>query len=97
MNAIRNQKLVRMFLENAKKMVKEDGEIHISHKSCGFFLAWDLETLASNYGLSLIKEVKFRLNDYPGYSTKFGYGGDKNFDCQPSKTYKFGLKKKEEN
>ncbi|KAF6153854.1 hypothetical protein GIB67_001087 [Kingdonia uniflora] len=61
----RNQKLVSLFMKNAKKMLKKDGEIHVSHKSYGFFLAWDLETLASNCGLSLIEEVKFRLNDYP--------------------------------
>ncbi|KAK9152333.1 hypothetical protein Syun_010642 [Stephania yunnanensis] len=37
-------------------------------------------------------KLKFELSDYPGYNTKYGYGGDKNFDCNPSRTYKFRLK-----
>ncbi|KAF6153862.1 hypothetical protein GIB67_001095 [Kingdonia uniflora] len=89
-----HQTLVSLYLENAKKMIKKDGEIHISHKSHGFFLEWNLEALGSLSGLCLIEEVQFNLSDYPGYRTKFGYGGDGSFFCHPSKTYKFGLRKK---
>ncbi|XP_059662344.1 uncharacterized protein LOC132308315 [Cornus florida] len=87
----RNRKLVRQFLANAKKMIAEKGEIHISHKSYGFFLEWNVEFLASQAGLRLLEEAQFNLNDYPGYNTKYGFRGDKNFNCNNSKTYKFGL------
>ncbi|KAA8527104.1 hypothetical protein F0562_008667 [Nyssa sinensis] len=89
----RNRNLVFLFLSNAKKMITRRGEIHISHKSNGFFKEWDLENLASSLSVQLIEEVHFNYTDYPGYHTKYGFGGDKNFNCNPSKTYKFGLKK----
>ncbi|CBI39839.3 uncharacterized protein LOC104877638 [Vitis vinifera] len=89
----RNQMLVQLFLENAKKMIHIDGEIHITHKSNGFFREWNLEFLASRVGLRLIEEVPFNFRDYPGYRTKYGFGGDNNFNCNPSRTYKFGHKR----
>ncbi|GAB4836994.1 hypothetical protein Ancab_001909, partial [Ancistrocladus abbreviatus] len=48
--------------------------------------------LASNQGLRLIEVWDFNYKDYPGYNTKYGFGGDKNFNCNPSKAYNFGLK-----
>eukprot|EP00261_Vitis_vinifera_P016014 XP_010644673.1 PREDICTED: uncharacterized protein LOC100242885 isoform X2 [Vitis vinifera] len=89
----RNQMLVQLFLENAKKMIHIDGEIHITNKSNGFFYEWNLEFLASRVGLRLIEEEPFNFMDYPGYRTKYGFGGDNNFNCNPSRTYKFGHKK----
>ncbi|GAB4836022.1 hypothetical protein Ancab_000940 [Ancistrocladus abbreviatus] len=86
-----HQSLVSMFLENAKGMIKEDGEIHITHKSNDFFQQWEIQQLAADEGLYLIEAVHFNHRDYQGYSTKFGFGGDKCFNCNPSKTYKFGL------
>ncbi|KAK9156413.1 hypothetical protein Sjap_003893 [Stephania japonica] len=88
----RNQDLVSEFMANAAKMIEKSGEIHISHKCNGFFQQWGLQKLGEKNGLVLIEEVEFKLSDYPGYNTKYGYGGDKNFDCNPSKTYKFRLK-----
>ncbi|KAL6314339.1 hypothetical protein AAG906_021048 [Vitis piasezkii] len=89
----RHRMLVQQFLENTKKLIHIDGEIHITHKSNGFFYEWNLEFLASRVGLRLIEEVPFNFRDYPGYRTKYGFGGDNNFNCSPSKTYKFGHKK----
>ncbi|KAK4485969.1 hypothetical protein RD792_008623 [Penstemon davidsonii] len=86
-----HRQLVSMFLENAKEMISEDGEIHISHKTNGFHREWKLEIVASWHGLTLIEAVNFNHLDYPGYNTKRGFGGDNNFDCYPSKTYKFGI------
>lgn len=85
--------LVQRFLENAKKMIHTNGEIHVTHKSNGFYKDWNLGLQASNVGLRLIEEVPFNFRDYPGYHTKYGFGGDNNFDCNPSKTYIFGHKK----
>ncbi|XP_048497843.1 uncharacterized protein At4g26485-like [Beta vulgaris subsp. vulgaris] len=44
-----HQKLVRGFLKNAKKMIGEDGEIHITSKSNGFFLEWDIPKIGSDH------------------------------------------------
>lgn len=81
-------------MDNAKRMIRgEGGEIHITHKCNGFFLQWDLTAVASSSGLRLLEELPFRRDDYPGYCTKYGFGGDNNFDCHPSKRYKFGPQK----
>ncbi|XP_007020390.2 PREDICTED: uncharacterized protein At4g26485 [Theobroma cacao] len=87
----RHQLLIRLFFDNAKEMIDEDGEIHVAHKTNGFFLGWNLRGLASAAGLRLIQEVPFNFTDYPGYRTKYGFGGDRNFNSHPSKTYIFGL------
>ncbi|KAL6513960.1 hypothetical protein OROHE_019416 [Orobanche hederae] len=89
----RHRRLVSLFLKNAKEMLSGSGEIHISHKTNSFHLEWNVESMASSHGLRLIEAVGFELHHYPGYNTKRGFGGDDNFDCYPSSTYKFGLKK----
>ncbi|KAG8385978.1 hypothetical protein BUALT_Bualt03G0101300 [Buddleja alternifolia] len=88
----RHRKLVNQFLKNAKEMLSENGEIHISHKTNDFHNEWKLEAMASSHRLRLIDAVDFNHLDYPGYNTKCGFGSDNNFNCYPSKTYKFGLK-----
>ncbi|XVF76972.1 hypothetical protein PTKIN_Ptkin14bG0002900 [Pterospermum kingtungense] len=87
----RHQLLISLFFKNAMEMIDEDGEIHVTHKSNGFFLDWNIKGMAFALGLRLIQEVPFDFTHYPGYRTKYGFGGDKNFNCNPSKTYKFGL------
>ncbi|GAB2293081.1 hypothetical protein Dimus_027296 [Dionaea muscipula] len=89
----KHQRLIRMFLANAKVMIKMDGEIHIRHKSNGFFRDWNIQQLGENEGLRLIEAVPFHQREYEGYNTKFGFGGNANgnFDCNPSNTYRFGL------
>ncbi|KAK4398660.1 Heavy metal-associated isoprenylated plant protein 41 [Sesamum angolense] len=88
----RHKRLVSLFLKNAKEMISEEGEIHISHKTNDFHIEWKLEAVAASHRLRLIEAVNFNHLDYPGYNTKCGFGGDNNFNCNPSKTYKFGLK-----
>ncbi|KAL0353468.1 UNVERIFIED_CONTAM: Heavy metal-associated isoprenylated plant protein 41 [Sesamum angustifolium] len=88
----RHRRLVSLFLKNAKEMISEEGEIHISHKTNDFHIEWKLEAVAASHRLRLIEAVNFNHLDYPGYNTKCGFGGDNNFNCNPSKTYKFGLK-----
>ncbi|KAL2495821.1 uncharacterized protein Fot_39578 [Forsythia ovata] len=89
----KHRRLVSLFFKNAKEMISENGEIHISHKTNEFHREWNLESLASSHKLRLIEAVEFNQFDYPGYNTKCGFGGNNNFNCYPSKTYKFGLKK----
>ncbi|XP_047342658.1 uncharacterized protein LOC124946136 [Impatiens glandulifera] len=81
--------LVRGFLLNAKEMLGEGGEIHISHKTNGFHKDWKLKELAWLEGLWLVGETEFNKSDYPGYETKQGYNGDLNFEWHPSSTYMF--------
>ncbi|KAG8385981.1 hypothetical protein BUALT_Bualt03G0101600 [Buddleja alternifolia] len=88
----RHRRLVSLFMKNAKEMLSENGEIHISHKINDFHNEWKLEDVAFSHMLRLIEAVDFNHLDYPGYNTKCGFGGDNNFNCYPSKTYKFGLK-----
>ncbi|KAG8385979.1 hypothetical protein BUALT_Bualt03G0101400 [Buddleja alternifolia] len=66
--------LVSQFLENAKEMISENGEIHITHMTNAFHREWNLEDVASSHGIKLIDAVKFNHRDYPGYNTKYGFG-----------------------
>lgn len=66
---------MRGFLENAKEMLKEHGEIHITHKTTYPFSDWKIKSLAKGEGLKLFKESKFELSHYPGYMNKRGSGG----------------------
>ncbi|XP_057765400.1 uncharacterized protein At4g26485-like [Salvia miltiorrhiza] len=84
-----HRRLVSGFLENTKEMLSENGEIHITHKSNGFHGEWKLELVAFVHGLRLVEAVDFDKVEWPGYNTKYGFGGDHNFDCNPSITYKF--------
>ncbi|KAK9156417.1 hypothetical protein Sjap_003897 [Stephania japonica] len=90
----RNRNFVSLFMANAAKMIEESGEIHISHKCNKISKQWGLQKLAKKNGLVVMEEVKFNLSDYKGYNTKYGFGGDRNFNCNPSKTYKFRLKRR---
>ncbi|XP_074303418.1 uncharacterized protein LOC141637911 [Silene latifolia] len=90
----KNQKLVRGFIRCAKKMINEDGEIHITHKTSSFYRLWNIPKIGRDEGLHIIQKTEFILSMFPGYHTKYGYRGDKDFHCDPSKTYKFGLRPK---
>ncbi|KAK6123845.1 hypothetical protein DH2020_042412 [Rehmannia glutinosa] len=70
----RHRRLVSLFLKNAKEMITENGEIHITHKTNGFHFEWNLESMAYSQRLRLIEAVDFNLLDYPGYNTKRGFG-----------------------
>lgn len=88
-----HRSLVSQFLKNAREMIRENGgEIHISHKTNGnYHREFKLENIASSHRLRLITALKFERANYPGYNTKYGFGGDNNFNCHPSKTFIFGL------
>ncbi|XP_031283003.1 heavy metal-associated isoprenylated plant protein 41-like [Pistacia vera] len=86
----RHTGLVRNFFKNAERLLSNGGEVHVVHKTNGFFKEWRIEELAAQSGLQLLEKSQFRLEDYPGYHTKYGFGGNKDFNCYPSMTYKFG-------
>ncbi|KAK9152328.1 hypothetical protein Syun_010637 [Stephania yunnanensis] len=70
----KHKNLVSLFMANAKMMIEEKGEIHISHKCNQYLEQWGLRKLAKKNGLVVMEEVKFNLSDYPGYNTKYGFG-----------------------
>ncbi|XP_056859242.1 uncharacterized protein At4g26485-like [Raphanus sativus] len=83
-NAIEGHRvLVQGFLENAKEMLEENGEIHITHKTTYPFSDWEIKSLAKAEGLKLVKESKFELSHYPGYTNKRGSGGRRSDDYFP--------------
>ncbi|KAL7130729.1 hypothetical protein ABFS83_13G153200 [Erythranthe nasuta] len=86
---IRHKGLVSKFMQNAVEMMGENGEIHIRNKTTDYFEEWNLEVFGWLHRLRLLETVDFDRLDYPGYDTKYGFGGDGNFNCYPSKTYKF--------
>ncbi|KAG6407386.1 hypothetical protein SASPL_130375 [Salvia splendens] len=65
---------VSKFLMNARSMIIESGEIHISHKTNNFHADFDVESFASSHGLRLIEAVAFKRGDYPGYNTGMDSG-----------------------
>ncbi|KAI3951458.1 hypothetical protein MKW92_006504 [Papaver armeniacum] len=70
---------VKLFFENATKLLAVNGQIHVTHKTNSFHCEWDLQG--------------FSLSDYPGYNNKYGVVSkvmDASFQCQPSSTFKFG-------
>ncbi|XP_019106856.2 uncharacterized protein At4g26485 [Beta vulgaris subsp. vulgaris] len=75
-----HQDLVQGFFKSAHKMVKEVGEVHVTHKTAYPFSRWNIKELASIADLILLEEVEFNLWDYPGYCNKKGEGHGSNCD-----------------
>ncbi|KAK9733200.1 hypothetical protein RND81_04G051000 [Saponaria officinalis] len=83
--------LVHGFFHNARGMLRQNGEIHVSHKTSAPFCDWNLEELASYNSLMLIETVPFKIHDYPGYNNKRGDGSrsDEPFPLGECSTFKF--------
>ncbi|XP_048129396.1 uncharacterized protein At4g26485-like [Rhodamnia argentea] len=75
----RHRNLVRAFLSNAKAMLAEDGEIHLTHKMGHPYSEWGIEKLAKEQGLFLVEEARFCERDYVGYVNR--RGSDINSHC----------------
>ncbi|XP_072968523.1 uncharacterized protein [Typha angustifolia] len=85
--------LVRGFFKNASRMLRTDGEIHISHKTGGPFCKWNLEELALKNSLVLSECANFEIKEYPGYANKRGDGArcDQPFRLGNCCTFKFRI------
>ncbi|KAI6688666.1 hypothetical protein NL676_025494 [Syzygium grande] len=83
--------LVRGFLKNAKTMLMDDGEIHVTHKTAHPYSKWEIEKLADEQALFLIEEVQFSVWDYEGYVNRRGSGAkcNRTFPIGEASTYKF--------
>ncbi|GLU23991.1 hypothetical protein SLE2022_399640 [Rubroshorea leprosula] len=86
-----HQYLVRGFLRNAKKMLEEDGEAHITHKTGYPYDEWGIENIAEEVGLFLKSQVPFHKDKYPGYVNKRGDGTrcNETFPVGRCSTFKF--------
>ncbi|XP_022139692.1 uncharacterized protein At4g26485-like [Momordica charantia] len=85
--------LVRGFFRNAKKLLGENGEIHITHKTTYPFSEWKIVELAQQEGLLLKERAYFLLWDYPNYGNKRGDGwnSDGTFPVGACATFKFSF------
>ncbi|KAE9598573.1 hypothetical protein Lalb_Chr15g0082441 [Lupinus albus] len=86
-----HKNLVLGFFENASCLLRFNGEVHVNHKTNAPFSHWNLEELAIQSFLTLIKRVEFRKEDYPGYNNKRGDGNrcDEPFPLGECSTFKF--------
>ncbi|KAL8462088.1 hypothetical protein ACS0TY_032436 [Phlomoides rotata] len=86
-----HQEVVSGFLKNAYKMVRDEGEVHITHKTAYPYSEWNIEELAEEEGFVLKDKAYFTKWDYPGYHNKKGYGhrSNRTFNVGESSTYKF--------
>lgn len=92
-NFRRHRKLVRAFLINASEMLTTKGQVHVTHKTTYPYSEWDIEELAEEAGLRLLKISPFDISEYDGYVNKKGDGSkcDKSFPVGNSCTYKFAI------
>lgn len=83
------------FFGNARELLQQYGEIHISHKTGHPYDWWDIEKLGSESSLAMIEIVRFQKQDYPGYNPKRGSGAKSNkpFPLGDCSTYKFVTKR----
>ncbi|KAI3769112.1 hypothetical protein L6452_00211 [Arctium lappa] len=88
-----HRNLVCSFFKNASRMLRPNGEVHVSHKTKFPFNSWNIEELASQSCLTLLECVEFKLEDYPGYNNKRGDGlrSDEPFPLGKCCTFKFVL------
>ncbi|KAL5206635.1 hypothetical protein ABZP36_034844 [Zizania latifolia] len=86
--------LVRGFFHNARHLLRSSGEIHVNHKTGRVYDKWDIEHLASESSLIMVKKVGFQIEDYPGYNHKRGDGRwcDQPFDLWVCCTFMFCIR-----
>ncbi|KAI8007305.1 Heavy metal-associated isoprenylated plant protein 41 [Camellia lanceoleosa] len=90
-----HRELLTAFFENARDLLEEGGEVHVTHRDDYPYNTWCLEKLASKTGFNLKEKVEFEKDHYPGYHSK--RGGDINcnkpFLLKLCFAFKFTLKK----
>ncbi|CAK9145048.1 unnamed protein product [Ilex paraguariensis] len=86
-----HQNVVKGFLMNARDMLTENGQVHVTHKTSYPFTLWEIAKLAEEGGLQLVEEVPFTKWDYPGYHNKraYGYKSNRAFPVGECSTFKF--------
>ncbi|XP_055826418.1 uncharacterized protein LOC129894812 [Solanum dulcamara] len=69
-----HKNLVGRFFGSAKKMLRVDGQIHVTHKITPPYDLWDLVGLGSRNSLICFECAEFKIENYPGYNNKRGAG-----------------------
>lgn len=84
---------MRDFFRSASGMLRDGGEVHVSHKTTGPFSKWNIKELAIESSLSFILCPEFKIEDYPAYNNKKGDGWkcDEPFPLGKSSTFIFGF------
>ncbi|XP_010462438.1 PREDICTED: uncharacterized protein LOC104743017 isoform X2 [Camelina sativa] len=87
----KHRELVFGFFHGASRLLRDNGQVHVSHKNKAPFCNWNLEELASRCFLVLIQRVAFEKSSYPGYENKRGDGTrcDQPFLLGECSTFKF--------
>ncbi|CAK9145044.1 unnamed protein product [Ilex paraguariensis] len=65
-----HQNVIKAFLKNARDMLTESGQIHVTHKTSYPYTMWEITKLAEEGGLQLVEEVPFTKWDYPAIKIK---------------------------
>jgi 25S rRNA (uracil2634-N3)-methyltransferase len=78
-------------MRSSIKMLTENGEIHITHKTAYPFNRWEIVELGKENGLFLLEEMEFYRWCYPGYINRRGSGTriDDTFPVGECSTFKF--------
>ncbi|XP_019070558.1 25S rRNA (uridine(2634)-N(3))-methyltransferase [Solanum lycopersicum] len=86
-----HKNLVGSFFGSAKKMLRVDGQIHVTHKIAPPYDRWDLVGLGWRNSLICIECADFKIENYPGYNNKRGAGSkcDEPFHLGECNTFKF--------
>ncbi|CAM8937308.1 unnamed protein product [Rhodiola kirilowii] len=65
-----HQDVVSGFLKSARKMLTEEGQVHLTHKTTAPFNLWCVNSLAKKCRLRLVKKRTFIRSDYRDTTTK---------------------------
>ncbi|KAM7260744.1 hypothetical protein ACFE04_026219 [Oxalis oulophora] len=86
-----HKNVVDGFFNNARGMLRYDGEVHVNHKIKVPYNCWNLQELASRNSLRMFECNDFKIKDYPGYNHKRGSGkkSDEPFTLGSCCTFKF--------
>ncbi|XXG63748.1 hypothetical protein AAC387_Pa05g1861 [Persea americana] len=89
-----NKRLLKGFFKNAKVILQDNGEIHVTHKIGGIYDKWNVVKKAEKNGLIQKGRVPFSKADYPGYCNKRAHGRlpDDEFYIGACSTFIFGVK-----
>lgn len=89
-----NKRLLKGFFKNAKVILQDNGEIHVTHKIGGIYDKWNVVKKAEKNGLIQKGRVPFSKADYPGYCNKRAHGWfpDGEFHIGACSTFIFGVK-----
>eukprot|EP00250_Pteridium_aquilinum_P004687 c14889_g1_i1 orf=194-835(-) len=70
----RHRALMRQFFKSAKKLIYEEGEVHVTHHVRQPYTEWKIEEEAQENGLLLKRRPKFKAHAFPGYKNRRGAG-----------------------